>query len=166
MKLLKESRSVEDQERLILYANNNDKVKDKVLDILKTDYELQEDDMYDCEHVIDEAGWEKENKHELSYWNLDTIIRDYLIDTIIEVKQNSSKRKSLSEYKNFVAEWNASSPTYNYAQLVNEMYKRFRGNDLRYFIQGILEKIDIDKVYQDGQNLIKLAQYLKDFKGE
>ena len=103
MKLLKESMSVEDQERLILYASNNAKVKDKVLDILKTEYELREDDLYDCEYVIDNASWEKEHKHEFSYWNLDTIIRDHLIDTIIEVKHNLSKHKSLSEYKNFVA---------------------------------------------------------------
>ena len=103
MKLLKESMSVEDQERLILYASNNAKVKDKVLDVLKTEYELREDDLYDCEYVIDNASWEKEHKHEFSYWNLDTIIRDHLIDTIIEVKHDLSKHKSLSEYKNFVA---------------------------------------------------------------
>ena len=63
MKFLKESMSVEDQERLILYANNNAKVKNKVLDILKTEYELREDDLYDCEYVIDNASWEKEHKH-------------------------------------------------------------------------------------------------------
>lgn len=166
MKLLKESMSVEDQERLILYANNNAKVKNKVLDILKTEYELREDDLYDCEYAIDNASWEKEHKHEFSYWNLDTIIRDHLIDTIIEVKHNLSKHKSLSEYKNFVAKWTAANPSYDYSDLADKMHKRFGSNDLRYFIQSVMEKIDIDKIYQDGQKLIELAQYLRDFKGE
>lgn len=165
-------RSVKDQEDLIISASVSEKLKNKALDILDRELyedpkhpELKEQDLYDCEHAIDEAAWEKDHNIELSFWRLDTIIRDQMINAIEEARSKLSKNSRNDKYKQLADKWTLSNPSYNYSDISDELYKRYTSSqDLKYFIEGMLKEVDADKIQEDGERLIELADYLKKFK--
>lgn len=173
MNILTESKSVEEQEKLIIKASNNEKLKNKTLEILERDLyedpkhpESKEQDLYDCEYAIDEAAWEKANSRELSFWRLDTIIRDHIIDAIAEASRKLYKNLPSKQYREFAEKWTLSNPSYSYADISDEIFSRYNSKDLQPYLEGIIENIDPDKIEDDSQRLHDLAEFIRIIKGE
>ena len=69
-----------------------------------------------------------------------------------------------SKYQEFCEKWNDATPIYRYSYLADELNKRYSDEDLKYYIKGLVDKIEPAQVAEEGKKLIELAEYLKNFK--
>lgn len=109
-KLEEEAKTIADITELLVETSKNAELKAEVLDLLEKEYlhhdeehpESFEHDLNDCKYALDTAAADFENKRELDFWKLDTIIRDHIIDAIEEAKDNTefatSRENSAEDY--------------------------------------------------------------------